>query len=340
MHGAATPDVSSPEPVTAIDQSTPRNTTLPIPWQNHTSLAPHTRHARLTSESTLTTVTESTSPWYSGSSSTSLSRSSTTTMSVFSTKAAPPHTINVSSPALSDSTPVQKVPPKSPGGSKLGSFFGWGGISSPASSTTTFSETPYSPLPTPSPQAIDHFPTSANASKTTTRNPPKSIDIPKANASAESYFGNAHIPLPLATPSSPVQIEEMENELKEISAELAASIRREMDLEDLVERLQAEAQNQSGAGKRTSDYFSDSGASSTKYGETDSRQDELDRLIRKTEQEKAQMKLELTDKVQDERTRRKNLEAQIRILESKASNVRLLRNSHQMYTNLARLIWL
>ncbi|EHL02418.1 hypothetical protein M7I_1493 [Glarea lozoyensis 74030] len=34
----------------------------------------------------------------------------------------------------------------------------------------------------------------------------------------------------------------MEKELKEISSELASSIRREMDLEDLVERLQAEAQ--------------------------------------------------------------------------------------------------
>jgi hypothetical protein len=113
----------------------------------------------------------------------------------------------------------------------------------------------------------------------------------------------------------------MEKELKDISSELAASIRREMDLEDLVERLQAEAQNPSNAAKRTSDYFSDSGASSTKYGESDSKQEELDRLIRKTEQDKAQMRLELTDKVQDERSRRKNLEAQIRTLESKASHV-------------------
>jgi hypothetical protein len=254
-------------------------------------------------------------------------------MSVFSTKPAPPHTINVSSPTSRNwasespdsNTPVQKLQPKSPGASKLGSFFGWGGTASPASSTTTFSENPYSPLPTPSPQTSDRFPTSANASKTAARNPPKSIDIPKANADAESYFGNSHLQLPLATPSSPLQIEEMEKELKDISAELAASIRREMDLEDLVERLQAEAQNPSAAGKRTSDYFSDSGTSSVKYGESDSKQDELDRLIRKTEQDKAQMRLELTDKVQDERARRKYLEAQIRTLETKASNVRPLR---------------
>jgi hypothetical protein len=259
-------------------------------------------------------------------------------MSVFSTKAAPPRTINVSSPATSDSTPVQKTQPKSPGGSKLGSFFGWGGISSPASSTTTFSENPYSPLPTPSPQATDRFPTSANASKTA-KDPPRSIDIPKANARAESYFGNAHLQLPLATPSSPPQIEEMEKELKDISAELAASIRREMDLEDLVERLQAEAQNPSAAGKRTSDYFSDSGTSSTKYGDADPKQEELDRLMRKTEQDKAQMRLELTDKVQDERSRRKYLEAQIRTLESKASHVRLP-PTLRICTNITRLTWL
>lgn len=109
--------------------------------------------------------------------------------------------------------------------------------------------------------------------------------------------------------------------MKDISAELASSIRREMDLEDLVERLQAEAQNPTTQGKRTSDYFSDSGTSSVKYGDTDSRQDELDRMMRKTEQEKAQMRLELTDKVQEERSRRKQLEIQIRGLEEKASQV-------------------
>lgn len=112
----------------------------------------------------------------------------------------------------------------------------------------------------------------------------------------------------------------MEKELKEISAELAASIRREMDLEDLVERLQAEAQN-SGAGKRTSDYFSDSGTSSIRYGDPESKAEELERAIRKTEQEKALMRIELSGKVQDEKLRRKQLESQIRSLEEKASQV-------------------
>ena len=75
----------------------------------------------------------------------------------------------------------------------------------------------------------------------------------------------------MATPTTPLQVEEMESELKDISAELAASIRREMDLEDLVDRLQLEAQNPSGNGKRTSDYFSDSGTSSVRYGEPDAK---------------------------------------------------------------------
>ena len=114
----------------------------------------------------------------------------------------------------------------------------------------------------------------------------------------------------------------MERELKDISSELASSIRREMDLEDLVDRLQAEA-NAATSGRRTSDYFSDSGTSSVKYGDPDSKQDELDRLMRKTEQDKAQIRLELTNKVQEERSRRKQLELQIRTLEERASHVSL-----------------
>jgi hypothetical protein len=114
----------------------------------------------------------------------------------------------------------------------------------------------------------------------------------------------------------------MEDELKTISAELATSIRREMELEDLVERLQSEASNPQGSGRRTSDYFSDSGTSSVRYaGESDSKSEELDRLQRKTQRETAQVRLELNEKVQEERSRRKVLESHIRVLEEKASHV-------------------
>jgi hypothetical protein len=255
-------------------------------------------------------------------------------MSIFSNKPTPPHnaypsriitssassTRSYSNASNDSNTTIQKpLPslPKSPGTSKLGSFFGWGGITSPISSTTTFSDKSYSPIPSPFSESTATFP---DASKTPARNLPTALDIPRANADADSYFGGTYLQLPLATPSSPVQVEEMERELTEISAELAASIRREMDLEDLVERLQAEV-NHSGAGKRTSDYFSDSGTSSVKYGDSESKAEELERAIRKTEQEKALMRIELSGKVQDEKLRRKQLESQIRTLEEKASQV-------------------
>lgn len=253
-------------------------------------------------------------------------------MSIFSSRPTPPHKINVpdvvsrsySNDSHDSNTTINKgQQPKSPGGSKLGSFFGWGGNTSPASSTSTFSDKAYSPIP--SPQTSEYYTPFADASKTISSktNKPTAIDVPKANAEADGYFGSAYLQVPLATPSSPVQVEEMEKELRDISSELAASIRREMDLEDLVDRLQAEAQNPL-PNKRTSDYFSDSGTSSVRYGESDAKQDELDRMIRKTEQDKAQMRLELTGKVQDERTRRKQLESQIRVLEEKASHVRVI----------------
>ena len=198
------------------------------------------------------------------------------------------------------------------------------------SPTAATSETSFSPLPS-NPQTSEKL---ADASRTNTKPIPTHIDVPKANADVGGYFSGSHLQIPLATPTTPFQIEEMENELKEISAELASSIRREMELEDLVERLQAEVQNPSPpGGKRTSDYFSDSGTSSVgKYGESDARQDELDRAIRKTQVEKAQMRLELTEKVQVERTRRKELEKHIRSLEEKASQV-----SAQGYFDVASL---
>ncbi|KAG9238728.1 hypothetical protein BJ875DRAFT_13719 [Amylocarpus encephaloides] len=288
-----------------------------------------TKHAvRLTVDSALTSAHESVGTWYSDSSTASHSHS---TMSIFSAKPTPPHNLNsphgisrsFTNESTDSNTTVQKSQPKSPNGSKLGSFFGWGGgNSSPGSSTTSLSENSFSPIP-PLPPTSESL--AADASKSSAKPIPAAIDVPKANADTGSYFGaSPFLQIPLATPTTPIQIEEMEKELKEISSELASSIRREMDLEDLVERLQAEAQNPSPPGRRTSDYFSDSGTSSVRYGgEPDAKQDELDRAVRKTQVEKAQMRLELTDKVQDERSRRKVLEAHIRSLEEKASQIDL-----------------
>ncbi|TGO09915.1 hypothetical protein BTUL_0150g00210 [Botrytis tulipae] len=300
---------------------------------SHTRPPGASRHERLVSDSPLSSDSESTGHWYGDSS--PGSRPGSATMSIFSSKATPPHNIIPNAPARTytheshDSTSTIHKP-KSPG--KLGSFFSsWGGAVSPSSSTTTFSEdkadySPNSPIPSSnaSPHKLSEFEDSL--SRTHTKAPPAAIDIPKANADAAHYFENAYLQIPIATPSPPpLLVEEMERELKEISQELASSIRREMDLEDLVDRLQLEAQNSgTNSSKRTSDYFSDSGTSVIpRYGEPDPKQDELDRIQRKTEQEKASIKLELTDKLQDERAIRKQLETQIRSLEERAAQVDL-----------------
>ncbi|KAL2067488.1 hypothetical protein VTL71DRAFT_1913 [Oculimacula yallundae] len=304
--------------------ASPESPNLAIPTQNSfqpSSSNTESKLANLISESALTPASESTGTWYSDATSPSYSQS---TMSMFSTKPEPPHTIKVNTNTRSFSnesaTTIQKQQPKSPGGSKLGSLFGWGNTS-PAS-TNFSSEKAYSPIP--SPHIFESTITPTDVSKAPARNIPRAIDVPKANADTGGYFGSSFLQLPLATPTTPVQVEEMEKELKEISSELASSIRREMDLEDLVERLQSEALNPtSNQGKRTSDYFSDAGTSSVRYGDPDSKQDEMDRMLRKAEQDRAQMRLELTNKVQDERTRRKHLESQIRNLEEKASQVDL-----------------
>ncbi len=121
----------------------------------------------------------------------------------------------------------------------------------------------------------------------------------------------------------------MEDELKAISAELAASIRREMDLEDLVDRLQAEINNPQATGKRTSDYFSDSGYSSAKLSDYDATKEEIAQVQRRAEQEKAQIRLELTSKLSDERARRQVLDRQIRDLALRASSVDLAQTRNQ-----------
>lgn len=282
------------------------------------------KHAQVDIESPLTTGTIGTDTWYSESTVTTPLQS---TMSIFSSKATPPH--NLGSPntitrtfshdSYDSNTTVQKAP-KSPGASKLGAFFGWGGSTSPPSTSTSFSD--ISPIPA-SPAPLDTSRQGPNASRPTAKQLPTALDIPKANADIGSYYGSAHLQVPLATPTTPIQVEEMERELRDISAELAASIRREMDLEDLVERLQAEAQNPpNNATRRTSDYFSDAGTSSVRYGgDSEQKQEELERMVRRTEQEKATMRMELTDKIQDERQRRKQFEQQVRQLEEKASQV-------------------
>ncbi|PCD45545.1 hypothetical protein AU210_000978 [Fusarium oxysporum f. sp. radicis-cucumerinum] len=134
---------------------------------------------------------------------------------------------------------------------------------------------------------------------------------------------------PYSTSPTYAQIDEMEDELKAISAELASSIRREMDLEDLVDRLQEQVNNPQAPGKRSSDYYSDSGYSSAKMSEAEPSREELEKIQRRAEQEKASIRLELTNKLQDERGKRKALDHQIKGLAEKASQIDLAQLNSQ-----------
>lgn len=131
-------------------------------------------------------------------------------------------------------------------------------------------------------------------------------------------------PMPPSTQDPLVQITDMEDELREVSSELAGSIRREMELEDLVDRLQLEASQGPDMNRRTSDYFSDSGTSSIRYPMSDygsSKSEDAAKQRRISEQEKAQFKVDLYQKLQDERGRRKALELHVQHMGEQMQNV-------------------
>ncbi|KAJ4164233.1 hypothetical protein LMH87_005916 [Akanthomyces muscarius] len=213
---------------------------------------------------------------------------------------------------------LNKPLPKSPGGqiSPFSGLFNWGnGTNNPAGAD-------YSPIPSP------ETPTRRGLLDDPARQPPTSSlpRDPKTNAAVANPLGYCETqlstPPPLAA-SSYTHLEEMEDELKAISSELAASIRREIDLEDLVDRLQDQANNAQVAGKRTSDYFSDSGYSSAKLSDYDQSREEIEKIQRRSEQEKASVRLELTNKLQDERQKIKSLDQQVKELAERASRIDL-----------------
>lgn len=248
-------------------------------------------------------------------------------------KSAAPHVVRPAPPPLnlvqrhhqsvtsirSAGTPNTDKPlPKSPGdsNSKLSSFFGWG-VRSPT--TPDHNEQPFSPIPSSTRGSLIY----PDASPATLKQPPPlhAPGAPFGSANPREYVDSFLATPPSITPGSPSdQIEEMEDELKVISTELAASIRREMDLEDLVDKLQAERDNPT---KRTSDYFSDSGYSSAKFSDFDASREEMEKMQRRAEQEMAQVKLDLTNKVQSERLKRQQLDEQVKELSEKAAQIDL-----------------
>lgn len=215
---------------------------------------------------------------------------------------------------------LNKPLPKSPGqGSPFASLFGWR-VASP--SATEFSST--------SPVSPSRNGAANDTPYTTISNSPS--EDPKAHAGSDNAlsYRESYLSTPaLSIAATVAQVEEMEDDLKAISVELASSIRREMDLEDLVDRLQEQINNPQAPGRRTSDYYSDSGYSSAKLSEYDQGREEVERIQRKSEQEKASLRLELTSKLQDERTKRKELDEQIKELAEKASQVDLTQTSNE-----------
>ncbi|KAL4809588.1 hypothetical protein BDV18DRAFT_132405 [Aspergillus unguis] len=207
--------------------------------------------------------------------------------------------------------------PKTPG-NKISSFFGWRAATSPGgeSSSTEISDGGRSPLPSPMPPSIP----STSYSIT----PSTSIPFdPSARAHGHYPVRNGSLSSGgLLETGSAALVAELENELREISSELAGSIRREMELEDLVERLQSELPSDA-PNRRTSDYFSDSGTSSIRYAyESGGRIEDIEKYKRAAEQERAQLRVEIGQKLQEERTRRTASESHVQILEAQVSQLR------------------
>ncbi|OAL50534.1 hypothetical protein IQ07DRAFT_631522 [Pyrenochaeta sp. DS3sAY3a] len=206
----------------------------------------------------------------------------------------------------------QQNKPKSPAGG-FTSFFGWNsskpqnGGESPA---TTFSEKSLSPADSP------RYLQSNMPAKTK----PTGLDIPAAN-SLPSYFNVPGTPLLSSSPQMNAHVEELERELREVSSELAASIQREMELEDEVERWKAESSTTMSDNRRTSDYYSDSGTSSIRFpiGDPETKLEEVETLRRRAEQERAQLKVRMAERLQEELRRRRDLEEQVQNLEDQVS---------------------
>lgn len=202
--------------------------------------------------------------------------------------------------------------PKSPAGG-FTSFFGWNskpqnGAESPA---TTFSEKSLSPSDSPR----------HKQSTMAAKGKPNGLDIPAAN-SLGSYFNIPGTPLLSSSPQMNAHVEELERELRALSSELAASIQREMELEDEVERWKAENASTAPDNRRTSDYYSDSGASSVRFpiGDPESKLEEVEMLRRKAEQERASLKMRMAERLQEELRRRRDLEEQVQQLEEEVGD--------------------
>ena len=145
---------------------------------------------------------------------------------------------------------------------------------------------------------------------------PAALDIPRANAAPPLAYYLAGTPSLPSPPISSTHAADIEQELRELSTELANSLKREMELEDELERAKAEAYPTTlDAGKRTSDYYSDSGAGSIRYtmGDSEGKIEQLERLRRVAEQDKARLKIQMTERLQDALQQRREAEERLKV---------------------------
>ena len=217
-----------------------------------------------------------------------------------------------------DSTNVGR--PKSPNG-RLGNFFGWKTSQKEDSPTTTFSDRSLSPLPSPNLQRSNTMDGSSSRARLT----PPGLDLQKTKSNAHAeYFDNPETPILIGTPEGNAHVKELERELTQVSTELAESIKREMELEDEIDRIKADAPSipASDGNRRSSDYFSDSGASSARYPVTDvdAKLEQMETKLRKAEQEKAHIKVEMASRLQTELSRRRDLEQMVQKMEEQLQN--------------------
>ena len=277
------------------------------------------KHVRLTSDPVAPNFPTMPKSKYNG-----LQRSATT--SLYPSK---PTKITVNSSSeyedIQDPSVITKTP-RSPGPNKLTSFFGWK-TASPNTEGSHYPDPGRSQ--SPSPTHVTAHPQSSQA-------PMASTFASKTNHTTDNTSnGDNGFFLPLQNPDMESQVNELEEELKEVSLELAGSIRRELELEDMVDRLQFESGVVPDLGRRTSDYFSDSGASSIKYPLSEpggAKAEDSAKQKRSSEQDQAKFRLDLSQKLQDERGRRRVLEAHIQRLGAQVQNVR--------FSDLPRRVWM
>lgn len=201
---------------------------------------------------------------------------------------------------------------RSPG---ISGLLGWrrGSPNSPISPTTAFSDSrsvsPISTSPRPSPLVTMH------QSQSTDAVPPP----PPTTDGQNDFFIQSDASYHSSRPAHDGQynfnyIDELLRELHDVSTELAASIRREIELEDEVDRFKTEMPT--GAiemTRRTSDYYSDSGTSTGKMplADTETKLEALEKMRRKSEQEKAQLRLEMSQKAREDLNQIRTLEMHV-----------------------------